>query len=510
MEGNLIVEKFIKYAKYHLHLDELDVCYKRNELISSLKLNNIYKGEYDFSYIKDLEVPDDIIKELKEYILDNNLVDENYLEAFITDILGELTPLPSTINRNFIDIKNNFDSEKACKYLYDISIKNWYIKKTAIEKNLHWIYKPINSNKFLEITVNLSKPEKNNKDTAKLLLKQTSDKYPSCLLCKENEGFEGSLSQPPRRNLRTIKLNLNNEKWFLQFSPYAYYNEHCIIINEDHHPMKIDNTTPIKLIDFVDYLPNYFIGSNAPLPIVGGSILNHEHFQGGEHLMPMHKAQIKEEIKTKYKDLKFGILDWYNSALQIEGSNKEEIIKLVNNIIDTWNNYSNTSCDIIANENGVQHNTVSPICRKNGDKYYFTIILRNNNTSEKYPDGIFHVHPEFQNIKHESIGLIEAMGLFILPGRLKKQFDMIEDILCNITPYNEKDLNDPNNTLYVHKDMIKELISSGLCNSKEEAANKLINHVNHVCEKILENTAVFKEDLNGRNGFKDFINKLDI
>ncbi len=510
MQGNLIVEKLIKYAEFHLNLDEYDVIYQRNVLLSQLKLNRPYNGDFNFDYIKNLIVPDSIILELKEYILENKICNEEYVNIFITNILGELTPLPSIINKTFNEIKNSIDSKTACKYLFNLSIKNGYIQKTAIDKNLHWTYKPLNKDTYLEITINLSKPEKNNKDTAKLLLLKAGAKYPDCLLCKENEGFEGSLTQPARRNLRTIKLKLNNEKWFMQYSPYAYYNEHCIIINEEHHPMKIDDTTPIKLLDFVDYLPNYFIGSNAPLPIVGGSILNHEHFQGGEHLMPMHKAKIKEIIKTKYKDLSFGILDWYNSALQIEGTNRDDIIKLVNNIVHVWNNYTNAKCDIYSSTEGIQHNTVSPICRKENNKYIFTIILRNNNTSKEFPDGIFHVHPEYQNIKHESIGLIEAMGLFILPGRLKRQFDEIEKIMDREIPYDEVSLNKDDNDLFVHRFMIKDLLKDGYSSTKIDAEKKLISYVNNVCEHILENTAVFKNDEKGQEGFHDFISKLDI
>ena len=511
MDGKIIIEELMEYAKDHLDLAPIDEIYFKNVLLSKLKVDSPYEGEkLDLSYIKDLDRPDLIVNKLKEYLLENKIVNEEYLDIFIVDIFGILSPLPSKINEEFIKLIKE-SPQKACDYLFNLSIANYYIQKTAIEKNLMWTYKPTNSNKYLEITINLSKPEKNNKDTAKLLTIKQDKKYPLCLLCKENEGYEGTLTHPARRNIRTIKLKLNGENWFMQYSPYAYYNEHCIVINEEHHQMKIDETTPIKLVDFVDYLPNYFIGSNACLPIVGGSILNHEHFQGGLHLMPMHYATIRKHFtSSEFSDLELGILDWYNSAIQINGKNKENVIKLAQKIIKTWENYDDLDNEILSHTDNTPHNTVSPILRKENDIYKFTIILRNNRCNEKYPDGIFHVHPEYHNIKKESIGLIEAMGLFILPGRLKRQFNAIEDMLCGKTKYDETSLNKLTNDLFVHKDMIKKLFNTKKCITKEEANKLVIDYVNDACTHILENTAVFKDTPKGQQGFEKFLNNISL
>ena len=509
MNGAILVEKLIRYAMLRLHLSEYDVEYMRNFLLSELKLTAPYDGEEDFSEIDKLAVPDLLIQELSEYAIENGLTDEFGAERFCANIFGSLSPLPSKLNDVFSDIKKKEGAQRACDYLYELCVYNGYIQKTAIAKNLKWKFE--DERNVLEITVNLSKPEKNNKDIAKLLTAPQSKKYPMCALCKENEGFEGTATHPPRRNLRTIKFTLGGEKWFMQYSPYAYYDEHCIVINESHTPMKVDAQTPVKLLDFVDAMPNYFIGSNASLPIIGGSILNHEHFQGGRHKMPMHRAGYRKLFQSKkYPSLKIGILDWYNSALQCEGNDRKEIELFMADVINHWKDFSCEKCDIIAETNGVRHNSLSPICRKEGDKYIVSAILRNNRTNEQYPDGIFHVHPEFLNIKSEGIGLIEAMGLFILPGRLKRQLDKIEDVLCGKEKYDRNEFNKETSDLYVHRLMIENLISQGQAEDKETARNRVREYVNRVCANILDNTAVFKRDKNGEDGFNEFMRGLEL
>lgn len=509
MDGQLLTEKLIAYAVEFLHLNEIDKVYVRNVLLSQLKIDKPCEQNADLSQIKSMDVPDRLWEELKEYAIQNNLADEDSAECFCADIFGLLTPVPSEINRQFQIVKDAKGIQAACDFLYDICIKNGYIQKTAIAKNLKWEYQD-NKNR-LEITINLSKPEKNNKDIAKLLTTPQGKKYPACMLCKENEGFEGTISHPPRRNLRTVKVELNGEKWFMQYSPYAYYEEHCIVINEEHIPMRVDEKTPYKLLDFVDNFPNYFIGSNASLPIVGGSILNHEHYQGGLHLMPMHYAKIKKQYtSSEFKDLKIGILDWYNSVIHIEGKNRDSIAALAANIINEWKRFSCPQCDIISHTDETPHNAVSPICRKSGDTYMMSLILRNNRTSKEYPDGIFHVHPEYQNIKSEGIGLIEAMGLFILPGRLKRQLDEIENILCGKSEYEKEAYNDTNNDLYVHRFMIEKLVSQGFAADKQQAHERVQDYVNRACAAILNNTAVFKNDQTGMAGFEKFIQVLKL
>ena len=341
--------------------------------------------------------------------------------------------------------------------------------------------------------------------------KAEKPKYPKCLLCKENEGFEGSLSHPARENIRTISMKLAGEDWFVQYSPYAYYDEHCIAISKQHVPMNVNAKTVEKLADFVDIFPNYMIGSNASLPIVGGSILNHEHFQGGVHLMPMHKAKIALPMKSeKYPDVSVGILDWYNSVVQFEGTDREEVSAFARKVIETWKTFDCPACGILSHTGQSAHNACSPIVRKSGDTYIFSVILRNNRTDEQYPEGIFHVHPEHLNIKSEGIGLIEAMGLFILPPRLKRQHSAIGDILCGETAYDAAAVNDPANDLYVHRYMIEELLSEGRAEGKAEAQARVRAYVSRSCASILDNTAVFKRDENGRLGFDTFMTALGL
>ena len=503
IDGKILVEKIIKYAKTFLYMEELDETYFRNLLLREFKLEEPCEDAGDLSYIEKMNRPDDLVSEIESYAIENNLTDDVHKGLYSTYIMGIISPNPSVVNTTFNKIKETEGIKKAEEYFFNLGIMNNYVQKTAIERNMKWECK--DGNNILEITINLSKPEKDNKQIA-LLLKQPAkkNKYPACLLCKENEGFEGTLSHPARENIRTIKLNLAGEDWFVQYSPYAYFDEHCIAVNYQHIPMNICAKTVRKVFDFVDYFPNYMIGSNASLPIVGGSILNHEHFQGGIHLMPMHKANILYQLKNdKYPDLEIGILDWYNSVVRINGNNREEIIELAGELIESWKTYSDEENYIFAETDGVMHNSSSPIARKLADgRYSCDIIFRNNITNEQYPEGVFHAHPEYHNIKKEGIGLIEAMGLFVLPGRLKKQLAMIADILCGNTPYNEKELSDSENYLHVHKDMIDYLMKNNNPKNYDEALKVVTERVNEVCRNILLNTAVFKKDEKGLKGFK--------
>ena len=509
IDGKILVEKLLRYAKSHLHLNPRDEIYFRNILLREFKLDEPTEETIDLSFIDTLTVPDILTEEIETYALENKFIEDGEQNLYSTYIFGILSPLPSKVNETFRKIKAEKGIEEACKYFYDLSIKNNYVQKTAIGRNLKWEF--VDDKKYLEITINLSKPEKDNKEIAKLLTAPKKGKYPACLLCKENEGYQGTLTHPARENIRTISLELGGEKWFVQYSPYAYYNEHMIAISESHTPMHIEGDTIDKLLDFVDFFPNYMIGSNAALPIIGGSILNHEHFQGGEHLMPMHKAPMLKYFKSKkHKNVKVGIVDWYNSVIRLESKDRKAIADLAKIIIKGWQTFSDEKCGIVAESEGVRHNSLAPVCRKVGKSYVFDMILRNNLTSEDYPDGIFHAHPEYHNIKKEGIGLIEAMGLFILPGRLKKQLDMIADILCGTAEYDEVALADSSNYLFAHRDMIKTLLETGKVATKEEANAKVTDYVNQVCKNILFNTAVFKKDGTGFAGFARFLEQVGI
>ncbi len=510
VDGKILVEKLIKYALVHLHMEKRDEIYFRNLLLREFKLEEPTEEELDLSFIGELDVPDVLVEEVEKYALENSLIEEGRENLYSTYIFGLLSPLPSKVNQTFKEIKEKDGEEKACEYLYNLSVKNNYVQKTAIGRNLKWEY--VDGDKYLEITVNLSKPEKDNKEIAKLLTApKKAKKYPACFLCKENEGFEGTLTHPARENIRTISLTMGGEPWFIQYSPYAYYNEHLIAISEAHVPMHIKADTIDKVLDFVDYLPNYTIGSNAALPIIGGSILNHEHFQGGEHLMPMHNAKVKLPLKAEgFDQVKVGIVDWYNSVIRLESKDRVQIGDLAKKVISAWETYTNEDCYIFAETEGVKHNSLSPVARKQGDLYIIDMIFRNNITNEEYPDGVFHAHPEYHNIKKEGIGLIEAMGLFILPGRLKKQLYMIAEILCKKAEYDKDALSDKENYLYAHRFMIEEMVNKGYSANMEDAEKRVTGYVNEVCRNILLNTAVFKNDEVGKKGFVDFLASVEI
>lgn len=510
IDGKVLVEKLIVYASANLGLKERDEFYVKNLLLREFKLTEPSTEKLDLEFVKGYEVPDELTKQIETYALENGIVEEGYENLYSTYIFGLLTPLPSEINKAFNKIKATKGAKQATDYLYNLSIKNNYVQKTAIGKNLKWDYK--DGDRCLEITINLSKPEKDNKEIAKLLaLPKSKSKYPACMLCRENEGFMGSLTYPARQNLRTISLALGGEPWFVQYSPYGYYNEHIIAVSEKHTPMHVKADTIEKVLDFVDYFPHYMVGSNASLPIIGGSILNHEHFQGGGHLMPMHKAPYLKLLKGKgYKKVKIGIVDWYNSVIRLESKDREKLAELAKKIIYEWENYTDESVGVICETDGVRHNSLSPVARKQNGVYVIDMILRNNLTTDEYPEGVFHAHPEYHNIKKEGIGLIEAMGLFILPGRLKKQLTEVAEILCGNKDYNEEELSNPENPMHVHKEMIKTLLDMGKCDDFESAMTRVIDRVNFVCKNILYNTAVFKKDHDGFNAFVKFLEKVGL
>ncbi len=499
--SNKLVKELVYYGKKHLGLNDLDAIYVQNALYRKLKIEHSDE-EYDLSFIDDLKVPDVLIDELRNFIIETNLVSEENIELFIVEIMGDITPLPSQVNDKFNQIKLEKGNQAACDYLLNLEIKNNYIQKTAVDKNIYW--KADFTNNFLEITINMSKPEKNNKDIAKLISAKKSDvKYPKCLLCIENLGYQGRSDHPARENIRIIPLKLNNENYFMQYSPYVYYDHHCIVINNTHKNMAIDRPNFSALFDFVDVMDNYFIGSNADLPIVGGSILNHAHFQGGKHLMPLMYSNIRYEYKIpNFEDLSVNYLDWYNSTFLIKGKNKTRVLDCVCHIFDTWLNYSDEEAEVIAYSDTTRHNTITPIVRKVNDEYWAYLILRNNRCNETHPDGIFHAHQEYFNIKKEGIGLIEAMGLFILPARLKRQMGEVEYLLENknvaLGDYFKE-----HEDMEVHVDMINTLRS-------EQGDSKVLiqNYINDVCRKILECTAVFKNTTLGQEHLNRFVKKL--
>ena len=498
MDYKDLAKNFAYYAYKHLGVDEMDMIYLENLLLNKFNEDFPSTNEPSKKLIDSLEVPDYLINEL--YSL---LGDRPDKERIATEIMGMITPSPSVVYKNFLSLRQNDDKKKALDYLYNLQIKNNYIQKTAIDKNIMWKYQMPDN--FIEITINLSKPEKNNKDIAKALLQSKSDiKYPKCLLCRENLGFKGTATHPARQNIRIIPMKLNNEGFFMQYSPYCYYDEHVIIINDEHTPMKISRETFKRHADFVDLIPEYFIGSNADLPIVGGSILSHEHYQGGIHLMPLMYSKDRFEIKTNNPNIKVSYLDWFNSCVCIKSHDKESIIDAMDKLRIKWKDYDDIECDILSFTNNTPHNTITPILRKVNDEYIAYAILRNNRCDEKYPDGIFHAHKEYHNIKKEGIGLIEAMGLFILPGRLQRQCKKMEELIVDDN-YDLEKFYLENEDMRVHNDMILSLQKLHPANSKEE----IKNYINNVCKNILENTAVFKNDSKGNEHAYRFLKSIE-
>lgn len=499
-ELSKIIEELITYGKIHLDLNDLDAIYVRNILMHKLNVESPYEGEIDVETIKNLEVPDSLLDELKEVLLSQDVKD---VDLKLVEIMGDLTPMPNYVANKVLAL----EKEKpglGLDYLFNLEIKNNYIQKTAIDKNIY--FKKDYGDNFLEITINLSKPEKKNSDIAKLLTKTTTVNYPKCLLCIENLGYAGRSNHPARENIRIVPMTLSGEKWFLQYSPYAYFDHHAIIINNEHHNMTISDGTFVKLLEFVNNFPTFFVGSNADLPIVGGSILNHEHYQGGLHLLPVFYSKDRK-VYYQDKDVKVSVINWYNTVIRIESNNPKNVSDIASKIFHTWIEYDDESVEILSHTGETRHSTITPIARKIGDLYQLNLILRNNRCNEQYKDGIFHAHPEHHHIKQEGIGLIEAMGLFILPPRLKRQMGYVEEILTHNDELNKYFEVYPD--LDIHRDMINELVNKYGRNLDSEKAHHIVeDYLAATCQDILKNTAVFKDDEVGHKALDKFMRKV--
>ena len=507
MQLHHIIQKLLYYAKVKLGLQEFDSIYVQNQLLDLFHLSSMESKAIDEKAIELLQVPDVLLDELRTYLKENTTYEAKEIERLLVKVMGMITPMPNDVVQHFTTLEKE-NPQQALDYLYQLEIDNNYIQKTAVDKNLYW--KAEFPSNYLEITINLSKPEKKNSDIAKLIGKKDVS-YPKCLLCLENLGYAGRDDHPARQNIRMIPVSLNGEKWFLQYSPYVYYYEHCIVICGHHEPMQMGRRIYANLLAFVDRFPCFFIGSNSELPIVGGSILNHEHFQGGSHLMPMMFSHPIIEISTKkYPHTKIEYLDWYASTIRLTSKNKEELLDASSHILEVWRNYRDEEIDIIPFSEGKQHNTTTPIARKIGDTYVLFLILRNNRTNETYPDGIFHAHPEYHNIKSEGIGLIEAMGMFILPARLERQTKELAYLLNDLSLDMETYFKD-HEDLRIHQAFITRLRKTLHEPLSLEAAIQMIrNEISSVCMHILGNVAVFKQDEEGKKHFLAFAQNLDL
>jgi len=491
------VQKLIDYAIKNELIASDDMYVVRNQLMEALKLSDWEENNTEYSG----ESIDEILAPLIGYACENGIIQDtsNSRDLFDTKLMGILTPMPREVIAEF---KRRYavNPKEATDWYFDFSKKLNYVRAGRIAKDLKWTYDCEYG--ILDITINCSKPEKDPRDIAAAKTQKASA-YPKCQLCPENAGFAGHATHPARQNLRPIPMTVNGEKWQLQYSPYGYYNEHCIAFNEAHVPMKIDASVFVKLFDIVDYLPHYIIGSNADLPIVGGSILSHEHFQGGNYTFAMAKAPIEHEFcMEQYPDVKAGIVKWPMSVIRVSSENREELAKCCNEILEKWRAYSDESVGIFAETDGEPHNTITPIARKNGDFYECDLVLRNNITTEDRPLGVFHPNPSLHHIKKENIGLIEVMGLAVLPARLAKEISLLEDAMLN------------GENLYAcpelthHAEWAEEILKCYPDFCKENARAILEQEIGKVFLEVLEDAGVFKRDDAGKTAFLRFTDFL--
>ncbi len=502
------IEKLLYFALDNDLIKQIDVIYSRNLLLDLMDIKE--PVEFDSSEYDLPDMADIILDELLDIAVEKNLIENTITERdlFDTKIMNTIMPRPSEVFGKFkkLSIKS---IKNATDWFYQLNNSSEYIRRNRIDKNIKWNYEDDKYGTF-EITINLSKPEKDSREIAKLLTLQKSG-YPACVLCAENMGYAGRYDHPARQTLRLIPLILNNESWYMQYSPYVYYNEHCIVLRAIHNPMIVSRDTFVRLIDFVEIIPHYFLGSNAGLSIVGGSILNHDHYQGGGYVLPMAKAAIKQHFKLKdYKNIDAGIVNWPMNTLRLTSNNKDEIINAATHILKSWEGYQDPDYGVINNIDGILHNAVTPYASMIENNYKIDIVLRNNITSIKYPLGVYHPHPELHHIKKENIGLIEVTGLFILPGRLKTELSLIEDILCGRTKYDNKKLKD-HEKLSKHLPWIERLVAvNGTSMDKDDVKKLFQDEIGRICRKILECSGVYKDTDKGHKGLMRFLEYVGI
>ena len=485
------IEKLVNYAISKGLIEECDRVWAENALLSALHLDSFTRPEN----VEDAAL-ESILAELIAYGVENGLLDDSITEKDLFDsrLMGFLTPRPSDVIGKFKALYAE-DPKKATDYYYDLSRATDYIRTYRVVKDLKW--KSETEYGELDITVNLSKPEKDPKAIA-AAGKAKASGYPKCLLCREAEGYAGRLDYPGRANHRLIPLKLNGENFFLQYSPYVYYNEHCIVLNSQHVPMKINKAAFCKLLDFVDLFPHYFLGSNADLPIVGGSILSHDHFQGGHYTFAMAKAEIEHELSfPAFEDVKAGIVKWPMSVIRLRCADKQRVAELADKILSAWRGYSDPSVTVFAETDGEPHNTITPIARRRDGDFEMDLVLRNNLTTDEYPLGLFHPHQELHHIKKENIGLIEVMGLAVLPARLKAELKELEKLIVEGGDIAASE------TCAKHAPWVEEL-RGRYTFTPENTEGILRQEVGVVFMKVLEHAGVFKRDDAGRAAFLRF------
>lgn len=491
------VQKLIDYALANSLITKDDVYVVRNQLMEALKLTDWEECSGNYAG----ESIDDILAPLIAYAVENGMIADtaNSRDLFDTKLMGILTPMPREMIAEFHRLYE-LSPKQATDWYFDISKKLNYVRAGRIAKDMKWLYDCEYGT--LDITINCSKPEKDPRDIAAARTQKASA-YPKCQLCPENAGFPGHATHPARQNLRPIPLTVNGEEWQIQYSPYGYYNEHCIVFNEKHIPMKIDRSVFDKLFDIIDYLPHYIVGSNADLPIVGGSILSHEHFQGGGYTFAMAKAPVETPFEmSAYPNVSAGIVKWPMSVIRVSSEDRHQLAECCNDILVKWRAYSDEAAGIFAETDGVPHNTITPIARMNGGKYECDLVLRNNITTEDRPLGVFHPKPSLHHIKKENIGLIEVMGLAVLPSRLSKEMVMLEKAMLG-----GEDLRGIPE-LTCHAEWAADVLSRHPEFSESTARGILEQEIGKVFLEVLEDAGVYKRTTEGQQAFMRFVDTV--
>ncbi|MBS7316311.1 MAG: UDP-glucose--hexose-1-phosphate uridylyltransferase [Clostridiaceae bacterium] len=495
MEVDTCIASLIQYGLDCGLIEPCDRTYLINQLLQTLKLDSYHPAE-------PAKLPlEEILRQLLDDAVRRGVCgsDSTSRDLLDTALMGVLTPRPGEVRRRFAALFRE-SPEAATDWYYRFSQDTDYIRRYRICRDMRW--KTATEYGDLDITINLSKPEKDPKAIAAAKNAPQSG-YPKCQLCPENEGYAGRMNHPARQNHRIIPIRIAGADWFLQYSPYVYYNEHCIVFNAEHVPMKIDRSAFAKLLDFVTVFPHYFVGSNADLPIVGGSILSHEHFQGGRYCFPMETAPVETELSFRgYQDVKAGIVRWPMSVIRLNSTDRESLTELADKILRVWRGYTDEEAFVFAETEGEPHNTITPIARRRGENYELDLVLRNNITTPEHPLGIYHPHAELHHIKKENIGLIEVMGLAVLPSRLKGELEALAGALLSGADI----ASDP--ALAKHAPWIAELQTRHVFTA-ENTLPILQEEVGQVFRQVLEHAGVYKQTDAGRSALLRLIETIN-
>lgn len=494
------IKKLTAYGLQTGLIEKEDKIYTINRLLELFELDELENEDEEVSM--ETEELEETLGRMMDYAVEKGIMKEDgivYRDLFDTKIMSMLVSRPSEVIRRFWDFYGE-SPEKATDFYYKFSQDTDYIRRYRISKDQKWTA----DTKYgeLDITINLSKPEKDPKAIAAAKNAKQGG-YPKCLLCVENEGYAGRVNHPARQNHRVIPIEINGSKWGFQYSPYVYYNEHCIVFNSEHIPMKIEHDTFCKLFDFVKQFPHYFVGSNADLPIVGGSILSHDHFQGGCYEFAMAKAPVERSFTVKgFEDVEAGIVNWPMSVIRISHADSDRLVALADVILDNWRAYSDEAVFLYAETDGEPHNTITPIARKRGDKFELDLVLRNNITTDEHPLGVYHPHAGLHHIKKENIGLIEVMGLAVLPARLKGEMEHLAEAILSGTDIRKEE------ELEKHADWVEEFLPGYRDVNRENIMEILHKEIGNVFMQVLEDAGVFKRDEEGQRAFDRFTASL--